>query len=296
MKIQVISLFPEMILAGLKAGVVANSIDKKILSLSCLNPRQFSKDSYQRIDDSPFGGDDGMIMMPEPLERAVAHLRVMNAASRSEWDSANGSDDARDTETIIYLSARGEIFNDQMARHLSRKESLLLICGRYGGVDQRFLSKNNVQEVCVGDYVLSGGELPALVLIDAVARHIPGVLGNIDSAVKDSFANGLLEAPSFTRPRQWHNLDVPEILLSGDHKRLQTWREHLSWLTTAHNRSDLFLKANISKESLHRLKMFFKQMPEDERYVCGLHDSQKILKLLDQKENLLSAPQVAKDI
>ncbi len=267
MKFQVISLFPEMILSGLKEGIVSSAIHKKLLSIDCLNPRKFATDVHHTVDDRPYGGGDGMVMLAEPLEQSIEHYRSL----------------ATEPEYLIYLSARGEVFSDQMARELAAKKSLTLICGRYGGVDQRFLSKNNIHEICIGDYILSGGELGALVLIDAVSRHIPGVLGNDESASADSFADGLLEAPSFTRPKEWHNLEVPSVLLNGDHKKIHQWREHLALLSTAQNRPDLFLKKELNAEVLFAAKSFFQKMDEEEKYICGLHQSEKILEIFDKK-------------
>ncbi len=266
-KFNVISLFPEMILSGLKEGIVAAGIHKKLLSIDCVNPRKFTSDIHHSVDDRPYGGGDGMIMMPEPLEQSLCHFRNQDP----------------ELENVIYLSARGEALTDQMARELALKSSLTLICGRYGGVDQRFLSKNNVREICIGDYILSGGELGALVLIDAVARHIPGILGNTESANEDSFSHGLLEAPAFTRSKDWNDLEVPKILLSGDHQKIAHWRFCLALLSTAQNRPDLFLKKDIETKKLLDAKRIFELMDEEEKYVCGLHQHEKILKFFEQK-------------
>jgi tRNA (guanine37-N1)-methyltransferase len=266
-KFQVISLFPEMILSGLKEGIIAGALHKKILSVECVNPRKFTTDIHHSVDDRPYGGGDGMVMMPEPLEQSILHFRSLNM----------------EPECLIYLSARGEPFDDQMARELALKKTLTLICGRYGGVDQRFLSKNNIREVCIGDYILSGGELGALVIIDAVARHIRGVLGNNDSANEDSFAQGLLEAPAFTRSQDWHDLGVPKILLSGDHQKINQWRFCLSVLSTAQNRPDLFFKKDIDNKKLLEAKKILELMDDEEKYICGLHQSEKILKCIEQK-------------
>ncbi len=260
MNFQVITLFPEMILSGLKEGVVSTSIDNKIISIECLNPRKFSEDAHHTVDDRPFGGGDGMIMMAEPLERSIAHFE--------------------DRGELIYLSARGEVFNDKMARELSQKKTLTLICGRYGGVDQRVLVKNKVREVSIGDYILSGGELAALVMIDSVARHLPGVLGNFQSADQDSFAQGLLEAPAFTRARDWGGIDIPAVLLSGDHKKTKEWRENLAILSTIQNRPDLFLKKDLSLKTLESARVFFEKMRDAEKQVCGL--TQQVLVVLNE--------------
>jgi len=262
---KVISLFPEMILSGLKEGVVASAIDHQILSVSCLNPRKFSKDVHQSVDDRPFGGGDGMIMVPDPVEQAITELQ------KSDGEAA----------PIICLSARGEVYNNEIAVELSQQKALILICGRYGGIDQRLLAKHSVREISIGDYILSGGELAALVLIDSIARHLPGVLGNQESATKDSFADGLLEAPSFTRPRDWGDLEVPATLLAGDHKKIDEWRMNLSILSSIQMREDLFLKKKLNLKQLQQAKIFFEKMSESERFVCGLKDYEKILSALE---------------
>lgn len=268
MNFQVISLFPEMILAGLKEGVVAQSIEKKMITLECLSPRKFTQDVHQSIDDRPFGGGDGMILMPEPLNQAI------------EYFTGRQSESEKQESELIYLSARGEVFNDQMARELARKKTLTLICGRYGGVDQRVLMHNKAREVSIGDYILSGGELGALVLIDAIARHLPGVLGNQLSAEFDSFSNGMLEAPSFTRTREWKDLHIPPILFSGDHKKIKQWREYLSLFSTIQAREDLFSEGDFMVKFLQEAQIFFKEMSESEKHVCGLTDTPRILKKL----------------
>ena len=265
MKFQVISLMPEMILSGLKEGVVAQSIERKLVSIECLNPRKFTSDVHQSIDDRPYGGGDGMIMMAEPLEQAIDYFRKQQ----------------EEPGEFIYLSARGEVFHDQMARDFAKRKTMSLICGRYGGVDQRVLAKNKVREISIGDYILSGGELAALVLIDAIARHLPGVLGNKESAEQDSFAQGLLEAPSFTRTRNWSDLETPEVLLSGDHKKTAEWRSFVSLISTIQMREDLFLKKDLKLQILKAAKNFFEKMPKSERFVCGLIDEQRILQTLD---------------
>ena len=260
-------MFPESILAGLKEGVVAQSIDKKIISVECMSPRKFTSDVHHSVDDRPFGGGDGMLMMADPLDQALSYFRRL-------------SDEPAE---FLYLSARGEVFNDAMAKNLAQKKTINLICGRYGGVDQRFLVKNKIREISIGDYILSGGELGALVIIDAVARHIPGVLGNCKSSQNDSFGDGLLEAASFTRTRDWQGLETPKVLMSGDHKKIDEWRSYVSVFSTIHNREDLFLKKHYPLKFLQSAKLFFEKMPEPEKLVCGLLDSDKIMLILSSE-------------
>ncbi len=255
---------PEMILSGLKEGVVATAIDKKIIAIECLNPRKFTTDAHHTVDDRPFGGGDGMIMMAEPIDQSIAYFEAKSKA-----------------DEIIYLSARGEVLTDAVAIDLSQKKRLTLICGRYGGVDQRVILKNKVREISIGDYILSGGELAALVLIDTVSRHLPGVLGNEVSSLSDSFADGLLEAPSFTRSRDWGAIEIPAVLLGGDHKKIKEWKDALSILSTLQNREDLFHKKDLALKTLEATLALFDRMSAPEREVSGLVDFHHISKILN---------------
>lgn len=219
MKFNIISVMPNLIEDGLKHGVIGSAFKKDVCALNLVNPRDFTQDVHQSVDDRPFGGGDGMLMMAEPLDQALQSC---------------GS-----TGKTFYLSPQGEKFDDKMARSLSQEEELTFVCGRYGGVDQRFLNKNNIKEVSIGDYVLSGGELGALVMVDAIVRHLPGVLGHSASANEDSFAHDLLEAPYFTRPQSWQGREVPALLLSGDHKKIFEFKKQMSLVTTLMKRPDL---------------------------------------------------------
>ncbi len=270
MNFHVVSLFPEMILSGLKEGVVASAINKKIISIECVNPRKFASDVHHTVDDRPYGGGDGMIMLSEPIEKSIAHFLELEPAAE-----------------IIYLSARGEVFDDRIAKELAKKPNLILICGRYGGVDQRVLLKNNVREISIGDYILSGGEFAALVLIDATTRQLPGVLGNESSAALDSFADGLLEPPSFSRARVWEGLEVPAVLLSGDHKKIKEWREALSILSTIQSREDLFKRKKLPLKVLQDSRKCFKSMQPTELKLCGLLDKARIEQILDDAISVL---------
>jgi tRNA (guanine37-N1)-methyltransferase len=176
------------------------------------------------VDDRPFGGGDGMIMMPEPLAQSVREVRSLGAQG-----------------PVIYLSPKGQVFNDQRARLFAGYKDVTLVCGRYGGVDERFINYYVDEQISLGDFVLSGGEMAALSVIDAVSRHIPGVLGNQDSAQAESFANGLLEAPQFTRPRVFEEQEIPAILLEGNHQRIRRWREIGAVVLTLAQRPDLLV-------------------------------------------------------
>ncbi len=226
MNFHVISLMPELVQQSLAFGVVGAAFKKKLCHLHLHNPRDFTGDSHRTVDDRPFGGGDGLLMMAEPL-----HLCLNSIDERGK---------------VIYLSPRGTLFRDSMAKSLSRENQITLICGRYGGVDRRFIMKNRIDEVSIGDYILSGGELAASVLIDAIVRHVPGTLGHSCSATEDSFKDGLLEAPGFTRPRKWRNAWVPGILLSGDHKKIEEYRQMTALVTSLLKRPELLTGRKVS--------------------------------------------------
>lgn len=225
MNFHIISLMPDLIQRSLDFGVVGAAFNKNLFQLNFYNPRNFTGDVHQTVDGRPFGGGDGMLMMPEPLQLCLENIGK--------------------TGDLIYLSPQGVLFKDSMARSLSRKDEVTLICGRYGGVDRRFIMKNKIREVSIGDYILSGGELAATVLIDSVVRHIPGVLGHVCSSEEDSFKDGFLEAPGFTRPRSWRGSPVPEILLSGDHGKIEEYRQMTTFVTTLLKRPKLLENRKI---------------------------------------------------
>lgn len=235
MHFHVVSIFPEMAELASRFGVVGQAVKEGIVTIEALSPRVFTSNVHQTVDDRPFGGGDGMVMLAEPLAQAVEKIRSgLKPQARS---------------LVIHLSPRGRLFSDELARELSGYTDIVLIASRYGGVDQRFLNQCVDFEVSVGDYVLSGGELPALILVDAVTRLLPGVLGNEESAEAESFAEGLLEHPQYTRPRDWLQAPVPEDLLSGDHARIARWKRHVSILVTADRRPEL-LFGEKAKRSL----------------------------------------------
>lgn len=264
--IEVITLFPEMIESAVTHGVLGQALKSELLSVRAHTPREFATDRHRTVDDRPFGGGDGMIMLPETLGQSIEKVK-------------------HKTSRVIYLSPQGQTLTDEKARELSKEQHLIFVCGRYGGIDQRIIQNYVDEEISIGDYVLSGGELGALVIIDAVARFIPGVLGHSESAEKDSFSQGLLEHPNFTRPRQYMNQEVPEILLSGNHKLIAEWKLQVSALVTLKKRPDLFkiyiqeqnqkFYANKKKKTaapLQELKNFFASLPLSQRQVLGLDD------------------------
>ncbi|MCW8844419.1 MAG: tRNA (guanosine(37)-N1)-methyltransferase TrmD [Gammaproteobacteria bacterium] len=208
MHIEVVSLFPELVEAGVSFGVIGRAMQRGLASMGTVNPREFADDRHRTVDDRPYGGGPGMVMKVEPLRSAIYKARER---------APKGS-------PVIYLSAQGGVFDQARAQELASLPGLILVAGRYEGVDERLVEREVDEELSIGDYVLSGGELPALVVIDAVLRLLPGVLGDEDSAEQDSFAAGLLDCPHYTRPEEVDGLRVPEVLLGGNHEQIRQWR------------------------------------------------------------------------
>lgn len=223
MRVALITVFPEMLSAVRDVGVTGRAVRDGRLVLDAVNPRDFTHDRHRSVDDRPYGGGPGMVMRPEPLAAAIKRGREIAGA----------------TAPVIYLSPQGERLTDQRARTLAEGEGMVLLAGRYEGVDERLLSEAVDQELSIGDYVLSGGELAALVVVDAVTRLLPGVLGHEDSAAEDSFADGLLDCPHYTRPEVYEGQVVPEVLRSGDHAAISRWRLQQSLGRTWERRPDL---------------------------------------------------------
>jgi tRNA (guanine37-N1)-methyltransferase len=255
MRFDVVTVFPEMISEALKWGVVGRALEKKIFQVNTVNPRDFTSDIHKTIDDRPFGGGDGMVMLFEPISKACASISGFSEAKK------------------IFLSPAGKRMTDQIAMELSQVKHVVLLSGRYGGVDQRLVNHLQFEMISMGDYVLSGGEIPALALIDAVVRKLPGVLGHSESAHKDSLAGGAgLEAPMFTRPRENAGGKVPEMLLSGDHKKMEDYRNTVGFLLTLQNRPDLLDKP-ISERETKQLSEFIKKQSREELLLMGLQTS-----------------------
>lgn len=227
MRIDFISLFPEMIESGLGYGVVGRAAERSTFNASFWNPRDYTSNKHRTVDDRPFGGGPGMLMLPQPLDDCIHAMQLQQQAEGVEHSP------------IIYLSPQGRRLDQALVKELSALPAMTLLCGRYEGVDERLLEKHVSMEVSIGDYVLSGGELPALVLVDSVARQLPGVLGHEDSAEQDSFAQGLLDCPHYTRPAEWQGREVPPVLLSGDHAAIAKWRQEQALKRTNERRPDL---------------------------------------------------------
>ncbi|MGX9462755.1 tRNA (guanosine(37)-N1)-methyltransferase TrmD [Shewanella sp. A14] len=236
----VITLFPEMFRAVTDFGVTGRAVKNGLLELQTWNPRDFTHDRHNTVDDRPYGGGPGMLMMVQPLRDAI------HAAKAAAGDRAK----------VIYLSPQGRKLDQQGVTELAKSHSLILVCGRYEGVDERIIQTEIDEEWSIGDYVLSGGELPAMTLIDSVARLVPGVLGKQASAEQDSFSDGLLDCPHYTRPEQLDGLDVPAVLLSGDHEKIRLWRLQQSIGRTFLRRPELFENLALTDEQTTLLAQF----------------------------------------
>jgi tRNA (guanine37-N1)-methyltransferase len=231
MKFDILTLFPNMFSSPFQESILGKAIQKGLVDLRIINIRDFSLDKHQVVDDSPYGGGQGMVMKVEPIARAIEWARSEDPSS---W--------------TIYLTPQGRPFNQEKARDLSSRSHLVLLCGRYEGVDERVREMFIDEEVSIGDYVLMGGELAAMVMIDAVSRLLPGVLGSDQSAEDDTFTNALLEYPQYTRPFDFRGSSVPEILLSGNHAAVSLWRRKEALRRTAVRRPDLLTKAKLTRE------------------------------------------------
>ncbi|MDF2564074.1 MAG: trmD [Massilibacillus sp.] len=239
MRIDIVSLFPDMFTGPFGCSIIKRAIDRGVLDINLVNPRQFAYDKHQMVDDYPFGGGDGMVLKPEPIFRAVEHIEKNTNISNKR---------------VILMCPSGKPFSQEKTRELATYDQLIFICGHYEGFDARISNHLVDEAISIGDYVLTGGELAAMVIVDATSRMIPGVLGSEHSAPTDSFYNGLLEHPQYTRPREFNGLIVPEILLSGNHAKIETWRQKESLKNTFINRPDLIDHIELNDKQNKLLK------------------------------------------
>lgn len=247
MKYHVLTLFPEMIEQGLNTSIIGRGIDKGVLQLEVVNIRDFSENKHYKVDDYPYGGGAGMVMQAGPVYGAFESV----ARGIEEKKRREGEEDLGEKRTrVVYLTPQGKVFDQAMARELAEEEDLVFLCGHYEGIDERVLDMIVTDYVSIGDYVLTGGELPAMVVIDAVSRLIPGVLNNDSSAEFESFHGHLLEHPQYTRPEVFRGEKVPEVLLSGHHGNVEKWRREKSIERTLERRPDLFEKAELTEKEI----------------------------------------------
>jgi len=231
-RIDVLTIFPNVVNSVIGESLIKKAREKNLVEFKIWDIREFTTDKHNTVDDTPFGGGGGMVMKVEPLSAALEKVLTQLPGKKK----------------IILTSASGKKFDQKMAQEFSQEENLIIICGHYAGVDERLKNLFELEEVSIGDFVLTGGELPALVVIDAVVRLIPGVLGNFQSAENDSFYSGILGFPQYTRPQTFKNLEVPEILISGDHEKVRIWRRKEALRKTFLNRPDLLERARLSDE------------------------------------------------
>ncbi|WP_010484682.1 tRNA (guanosine(37)-N1)-methyltransferase TrmD [Pseudomonas sp. S9] len=243
LRVEVITLFPEMFAAISEYGITSRAVKQELLQLTCWNPRSYTSDRHHTVDDRPFGGGPGMVMKIKPLEDAL--LDAKQAAGEKA--------------KVIYLSPQGRQLTQSAVRELVNEEALILIAGRYEGIDERFIEAHVDEEWSIGDYVLSGGELPAMVLIDAVTRLLPGALGHAGSAEEDSFTDGLLDCPHYTRPEVYADKRVPQVLLGGNHEHIRRWRLQQSLGRTHERRADLLDSRSLSGEEKKLLEEYIRQ-------------------------------------
>lgn len=238
MFVGIVTLFPEMFKAITEFGVTGRAVKHNLLQVYCYNPRDFTRDKHKTVDDRPYGGGPGMLMMVQPLRDAIYSAKA----------------EAGEGAKVIYLSPQGRKLEQSGVTELAKNKKLILVCGRYEGIDERLIQTEIDEEWSIGDYVLTGGELPAMILIDAVARFIPGVLGKQTSADEDSFAAGLLDCPHYTRPEQLDGLTVPSVLMSGNHEEIRKWRLKQSLERTWLRRPELLEKLALTDEQKKLLK------------------------------------------
>lgn len=245
MHFHILTLFPEMVLGGLGTSITGRAMDKGLLSINAVNIRDYAFNKHNSVDDYPYGGGAGMLMQAEPVYLAYEAVKE-EIAHRKEAEKIAGEE--KKPLRVVYLSPQGRTFCQPMAEELAKEEDLVLLCGHYEGIDERVLEEIVTDYVSIGDYVLTGGELPAMVLVDTISRLVPGVLHNDVSAEFESFQDNLLEYPQYSRPEVWHDKQVPPILLSGHHANIEKWRREQSVIRTARRRPDLLSKAQLTKE------------------------------------------------
>ena len=232
MNFYIMTLFPEMVMDGLHTSIIGRAVNNGLLSIEAVNIRDYAFNKHNSVDDYPYGGGAGMLMQAEPVYQCYRALEERIGKK----------------PRVVYLSPQGKTFHQEMAEEFAKEEELVFLCGHYEGIDERVLAEIVTDYVSIGDYVLTGGELPAMIMVDAISRLVPGVLHNDVSAEFESFQDHLLEYPQYSRPEVWHDKRVPEVLMSGHHANIEKWRREQSVIRTAKNRPDLLLKAELTEE------------------------------------------------
>lgn len=247
MNFHVLTLFPEMIQQGMNTSIIGRAITGGYLSVEAINIRDYAFNKHQKVDDYPYGGGAGMLMQAEPV-----YLAYQSIEEKIGY-----------RPRVVYLTPQGSIFNQTMAKDFAKEKDLVFLCGHYEGIDERVLEEVVTDLVSIGDYVLTGGELPAMVMMDSISRMVPGVLSNQESGETESFAGNLLEYPQYSRPEEWHGKKVPPVLLSGHHANIEAWRREQSILRTAKNRPDLLKKADLTNKEWNQVRQWRKQWKEE---------------------------------
>lgn len=243
MNFHVLTLFPEMIEQGMHTSIIGRAIAGGYLSIDAINIRDYAFNKHQKVDDYPYGGGAGMLMQAEPVYLAYESVqKKLGYRPR-----------------VVYLTPQGEVFHQTMAKELAKEKDLVFLCGHYEGIDERVLDEIVTDYVSIGDYVLTGGELPAMVMMDSISRMVPGVLSNQESGETESFAENLLEYPQYSRPEEWHGQKVPPVLLSGHHANIEAWRREQSILCTAKRRPDLLKKADLTNKEWSQVRQWKKE-------------------------------------
>lgn len=237
MRFHILTLFPEMVEQGLNTSILKRAIDNKLIEIDAVDIRDYSKDKHKKVDDYPYGGGAGMLMQPEPVYDAYEDLRVKTGKERIR---------------VLYMTPQGKTFNQKMAEEFAKEEDIVFLCGHYEGIDERVIEEIVTDEVSLGDFVLTGGELPSMVMIDCISRLIPGVLGSDESACDESFSDGLLEYAQYTRPEEWKGKKVPEVLLSGNHKDIEIWRTASALERTKEKRPEMYEKVHDELEEFKK--------------------------------------------
>lgn len=246
MNFHILTLFPEMVLNGLNTSIIGRAVKNDLLSIEAVNIRDYAFNKHQSVDDYPYGGGAGMLMQAEPVY--LAYEAIAEKLDKKP--------------RVVYLSPQGDTFSQKMAEELAKEEDLILLCGHYEGIDERVLEEIVTDYVSIGDYVLTGGELPAMVMVDAISRMVPGVLHNDVSAEFESFQDNLLEYPQYSRPEEWHGKKVPPVLLSGHHANIEKWRREQSILRTLERRPDLLEKSVLTDKEQKFLEEIMAKISE----------------------------------
>ncbi len=259
----ILTLFPEMVDDCLNTGILKRAADAGIISIDSINIRDYSLDKHKKVDDYPYGGGAGMLMQAQSVFDAFADLKKKIKNGRKKL-------------RVLYMTPQGKKFDQRMAEELSKEKNLVFLCGHYEGIDERVIEEIVTDEVSIGDFVLTGGELPAMVMIDCISRLIPGVLGSDESAIDESFSDGLLEYPQYTRPEEWHDKKVPDVLLSGNHKEIEKWRVEKALERTKEKRPDMY------REVIKELEDYKKDNPK--KFRKERTTAEELIKMRDAKK------------